>query len=266
MPTRGARTPACRVDTHVDTECRHGKHKCLRHITLLLLMIAAAGAQQRPLGTNPGPKPQQDPARDAALKQIIPLTTGVREDDHPAVAARDGRIWMAWVSFSETEGTSQIYARAMEHGRWSEPVPVSETPGDYHKPALTIADDGAVWIAWPAQVRGNWDIYGRVGRAGAWSKTEQWSTDPGPDMAPQLAAAKGRVMLVWQALRKNSLDILYRVGAGQLGPEGYVTNNAANDWEPVLAASADGSFHVAWDSYRGDYDVFLRTFSGDRWS
>src|SRR5438093_5919887 len=242
MPTRGARTPACRVDTlqdahcnsfvfstgngwrvmacttrapalatHVDTECRHGKHKCLCHITLLLLMIAAAGAQQRPLGTNPGPKPQQDPTRDAALKQIIPLTTGVREDDHPAAAARDGRIWMAWVSFSETEGTSQIYARAMEHGRWSEPVPVSEAPGDYHKPALTIADDGAVWIAWPAQVRGNWDIYGRVGRAGAWSKTEQWTTDPGPDMAPQLAAAKGRVMLVWQALRKNSLDILYRV-------------------------------------------------------
>ena len=216
---------------------------------------------QRP---NPGPSPRPNPEMEAALHQIVPITPGVREDDHPAIASAGGRVWLAWVSFSETEGTSQIYARSMEGGKWQTPVLVSEQPGDYHKPAITLDASGAVWVAWPAQVRGNWDIYGRVLR-GAWSKTERWTTDAGTDLAPQLAASKDGVLLVWQGVRKKNLDILYRYYKGSWGREGYVTDNPASDWEPVLAATPDGAFHVAWDSYRGDYDVFLRSMKGGAW-
>ena len=53
-------------------------------------MAAACWAQRQP--GNPGPKAQWDPARLKALQQIMPLTTAVREDDHPAVAARGGRV------------------------------------------------------------------------------------------------------------------------------------------------------------------------------
>jgi hypothetical protein len=202
---------------------------------------------------------------EAALLQIVPLTTGVREDDHPAIASAGARVWVAWVSFSETEVTSQVYARSFEGGKWQEPVVVSEAPGDYHKPAIAIDSSGAVWIGWPAQVRGNWDIYGRVLRDNKWSKTERWSTDPGTDLAPQLAASKDGVLLVWQGVRKKNLDILYRYYKGAWGKEGFVTDNPASDWEPVLAAAPDGTFHVAWDSYRGDYDVFLRSMRGGAW-
>jgi hypothetical protein len=227
--------------------------------------MAAVGQAQRQPG-NPGPKNQWDPARLTALHQIVPLTTAVREDDHPAVAARDGRVWLAWVSYSETEGTSLVYARSFANGKWSAPVQISESPGDYHKPTVTLSEDGAVWIAWPAQVRFNWDIYGRVNRAGAWRKTERWTTHAGPDLAPQLAAAHGRVLLTWQSLRKDNLDILYRVHQGSAwGPEGFVTENPANDWEPVATATRDGAFHVAWDSYRGDYDVMYRSLGANGW-
>src|SRR5947207_3380864 len=150
----------------------------MRHCTLIL--FASAALAQRP---NPGPSPRPQPELEAALHQIVPITTGVREDDHPAIASGGGRVWIAWVPFSETEGTSQIHARSMEGGKWSEPIVVSETPGDYHKPAITVDSTGAVWIAWPAQVRGNWDIYGRV-LQGKWSKTERWTTDAGTDLAP----------------------------------------------------------------------------------
>jgi hypothetical protein len=232
---------------------------------LYLLMAAVCLAQRQP--GNPGPKPQWDPARLKALQQITPLTTAVREDDHPALAARDGRAWVAWVSYLETEGTSLVYARSFENGKWSAPVQLTEAPGDYHKPAVTIADDGAVWVAWPAQVRFNWDIYGRVWHNGNWGKTERWTTHAGPDMAPQLASSRGRVLLVWQSLRKDNLDILYRVHQGSAwGPEGTVTENPANDWEPVATATKDGTFHVAWDSYRGDYDVMYRALAPSGWS
>jgi hypothetical protein len=234
----------------------------MSRLWLTLALSGAAAMAQRP---NAGPSPRPNPALDTALHQIVPITTGVREDDHPAIASGGGRAWLAWVSFSETEGNSRIYARSMQGGKWSEPIVVSETAGDYHKPAVTVDSAGAVWVAWPAQVRGNWDIYGRVLRAGQWSKTERWTADPGTDLSPQLAASKDGVLLVWQGVRRKNLDILYRFYKGGWGREGFVTDNPANDWEPVVAVARDGAFHVAWDSYRGDYDVFLRTMRGGAW-
>ncbi len=202
------------------------------------------------------------------MKELTPVTSGVREDDHPSVSSRDGRVWMAWVSYSETEGTSHIYVRSFENGAWSEPRQITESPGDCHKPTIVVDEQSTVWVAWPAQIAGNWDIYGRVRKAGrAWSKTERWTNDAGPDLAPRLAAAGARVMLVWQGMRRNHFDILYRIhSASAWSQEGFVTENPANDWEPVVAATKAGAFFVAWDSYRGDYDVLLRTMSDGRWS
>jgi hypothetical protein len=230
-------------------------------LCVLVMALSAGAMAHRP---NAGPSPRPNPSLEAALHQIIPITTGVREDDHPTIAAGDGRVWIAWVSFSETEGTSEIQARSMQGGKWSEPMVVSEAPGDYHKPAIAVDAGGAVWVAWPAQVRGNWDIYGRVLRD-KWSKTERWTTDSGTDLSPQLAASKDGVLLVWQGVRKKNLDILYQYYKGSWGKEGFVTENPANDWEPAVAVTRDGAFHVAWDSYRGDYDIFLRTMRGGVW-
>src|SRR5437763_15885586 len=89
----------------------------MRTATLLFLISAVCVAQRQP--GNPGPKAGWDPARLKAVQQIVPLTTAVREDDHPALAARDGRAWVAWVSYSETEGTSLVFARSLENGKWS---------------------------------------------------------------------------------------------------------------------------------------------------
>src|SRR2546427_3301015 len=37
-----------------------------------------------------------------------------------------------------------------------------------------------------------------------------WTMDAGTDLSPQLASSKEGVLLVWQGIRKNNLDILYR--------------------------------------------------------
>jgi hypothetical protein len=238
----------------------------MRTVTLLLALSMAGWAQQKKGTPNPAPKPGWDEARLRDLQKIVPLTTAVREDDHPAIAERNGKVWIAWVSYSETDGTSLVYARSWSNGVWSAPIVVSESPGDYYKPGVTVAEDGAVWVAWPAQVGGNWDIYGRVNRGGVWGKTERWTGHAGPDTMPQLASARGRVLLVWQGLRGNNLDILYRIHQnGAWGPEGFVTTSPASDWAPVVAATRAGVFHVAWDSYRADYDVMLRSLGPNGW-
>src|SRR5271163_5118765 len=84
-----------------------------------LFVFAPESIAQRP---NPGPSPRPIPELEAALHKIVPITTAIREDDHPAIASGAGRVWLAWVSFSETEGNSQIYARSMESGKWGEPI------------------------------------------------------------------------------------------------------------------------------------------------
>jgi len=231
----------------------------------LLAAFVSTSLAQRP---DPGPTPRPDPARDAALARIAPLTTGEREDDHPALASRGGVAWVAWVSYSETEHSTHIFARAWRNNAWQPAERITEAPGDYHKPAIAIDEQGAVWVAWAAQVTGNWDLYGRKrAAAGGWSRLERWTTDPGPDLLPGLAAGGGRVMLVWQGFRNGGLDILYRVARGNgFSAEAAVSTNKANDWEPVVAAADDGAFHVAWDSFRGDYDVMLRSLRGDQWS
>ena len=233
---------------------------------LAILLYSFAAFAQR---TDPGPGNHVDPKVEAALLEIIPLTAGVREDDHPAIASHGDTAWAAWVSYSEAEDTTDIYAAECRNGKWSPPKKVTETSGDYSKPAITIDGSGNVWIAWPAQVAHNWDIYGRVLNArSGWGKVERWTSDPSPDVQPALASHGDRVMLVWQGFRIASLDILYRIHEGGVWqPEGYVTRNLANDWEPAVAATASGEFHVAWDSYRGDYDVMMRTLrASGEWS
>ena len=206
---------------------------------------------------------------EAALKEITPLTDGVREDDHPALATHGAAAWVAWVSYSELTGNSHVYLRSLEKGGWTKPRQVTEAAGDYGKPAIAVAGNGSVWVAWPSQVGGNWDIYGRIlDPKTGWGPLDRWTAHAGPDLQPVLAASGTRILLVWQAFRNGNLDILYRRHDGkQWGAESFVTDSPASDWEPVVAASPSGEFHVAWDSYRGDYDVMLRTLraSGD-WS
>ncbi len=236
-----------------------------RRARAAILTISLSLFAQRP---DPGPGARPDPTRDEALAAVTALTTGVHEDDHPALAARGDVAWVVWVSYSETAGTTQILARRWEKNAWGAVERVTESAGDYHKPAVTIDDQGVVWVAWAAQWEGNWDIYGRRRAAsGAWGGTERWTTDSGPDMLPALAAGGGRVLLVWQGYRGRNLDILYRSAqGGAWSAEAPVSRSPANDWEPAVASSAGGAFHVVWDSYRGDYDVMLRTLRGDAWS
>lgn len=234
----------------------------MKRLTVLLVALTPVFAQ-RP---DPGPSPRPDPAREAALARIIPVTTGEREDDHPAIAAGDKEVWIAWVSYSDSEHAAHIYARAFRAGRWGEAFRVTDAAGDYHKPAIAVTKEGGVWVVAPAQVRGNWDLYGRYRNpAGAWSAMQRLTADPAPDFAPVLASSSDRIMLVWQSMRRNQHDLMFRIWDGDWSPEGFVTESAANDWAPALAAAPDGTFYVAWDSFRGDYDVLFKAYRNGRW-
>jgi hypothetical protein len=49
---------------------------------------------------------------------------------------------------------------------------------------------------------------------------------------------------------------------GLIDPPVEISETSANDWAPSIAATADETVHVVWDSYvADDYDVFYRSYS-----
>ena len=68
--------------------------------------------------------------------------------------------------------------------------------------------------------------------------------------------------MVWQGFHGDNSDIFLRHYNGKTwSKEIQVTQDRANDWEPVVAIDHQGKAHIAWDTYRnGNYDVYMRTF------
>ena len=154
-----------------------------RAIFLLFLTALVAWSQlpYRGPGLRPNPKVER------AFREVTELTTGLREDDHPSLSSNRREAWIAWVSYSEAADSSLILARSIEAGEtdWSQPEPVTETAGDYYKPAIAVDDNSRVWVVWPAQVGGNWDLYSRTRDAGgAWSTAERLTNHPRPRSNP----------------------------------------------------------------------------------
>jgi len=66
--------------------------------------------------------------------------------------------------------------------------------------------------------------------------------------------------VAWQGFRNNNLEVLATVQDGDtFWPEATVSTSPAGNWEPAIAAAANGEVAVSWDTYdKGDYDVYLR--------
>src|SRR5260370_17001163 len=64
------------------------------------------------------------------------------------------------------------------------------------------------------------------------------------------------------------MDIFLRTCAnGKWSGEIRVSEWAANDWEPAVAAGSDGTAYIAWDTYdKGNYDIQFRSYQNGKLS
>ena len=203
-----------------------------------------------------------------AFGQIKSIAVGheFRQDDWPSIAASpDGSLWVAWLSF--VGDRDDLAIRHYKDGEWSNLQWVPNTSGDNWMPQAGVDSQNRLWIVWPQQVDGNWDIYARRYDPAKqeWSALERLSTDAGSDSNLRLADdGKGKLAVVWQGFRGKNSNVFCRVMTGEKwGPEVRVTNRPANDWEPAAAFDSSGNIWVAYDSYKnGNYDVFMTELKG----
>jgi hypothetical protein len=203
-----------------------------------------------------------------ALGQIKSTAVGheFRQDDWPSIAASpDGSLWVAWLSWVGERDDLAI--RHYKDGQWSNLQWVPNTSGDNWMPQAGVDAQNRLWIVWPQQVNGNWDIYARRYDPAKqeWSALERISTDPGSDSNPRLANdGNGKLAVVWQGFRGKNSNVFSSVLNGdKWGPEIRVTNRPANDWEPAAAFDNKGNLWVAYDTYKnGNYDIFMTEVRG----
>lgn len=204
----------------------------------------------------------------------------------PALAeAPDGALYLVWSEATTTD--AEIYVRRWRGGAWEEATPgaatgggVSDNGGESVAPALAIAPDGTVIVAWADDSGGDTEIYARQLRDGTWRElggsaaTGGVSNNGGPSQWPALAVGDdGRVYLAWDDASAGNQEIYLRAWDGQRWAElggsasgGGISRSPGESARPRVALS-DGAPVVGWtDTSSGDSDVYVTRWNGRRWA
>ena len=226
------------------------------------------------------------------IPSIVQLTNSPEEQDYPAAAVdKTGNVWLAYSEFRHNKdhdrlranmqtapanfsdykaptGGDQILVMKISGGRPGEPIAVTAPGGDLYRPAIAIDGSNRVWVFWPQNEKGNFDLWARVIDNGKPGASFQLSKEPGSDIDPAATTdSQGRVWVAWQGWRNGKASIFAAAqnGTGFSAPV-VVSSSAGNEWNPAIAADGSGRVTVAWDSYRnGDYDVYMRTATSGSW-
>jgi len=178
-------------------------------------------------------------------------------DDEPAVAiGPQGERWVAWLSY---QGQGD-YVAVSDGGQ---PVRVTDK-GDHNGPAITVDPRGWVHVAYSEKVGDEYHLYMTTRALGRWTQARRMSPPGTSNLHPRLAAdGKGRIALVWQALRDGQSVILMRLFDGRAWGEAVQLNeDQGNAWSPA-AAFGGGKLWIAWDSYSsGAYQIYAREAGG----
>ena len=150
------------------------------------------------------------------------------------------------------------YSRRMSDG---------SSEDDY--PAMTVAPDGRIWVAWVAYENGKDVIKIRSSADGeSWSPIETVSEAPGDYYQVALASSgNGKVTAVWSAIVNGTVDLYARGYAnGRWGALSKLTGGPGPNTFPRLAAAPGGKLFLVWQSgAAGHTDIAMMVREDGRW-
>jgi hypothetical protein len=147
--------------------------------------------------------------------------------------------------------------------------PITRGPEAEDYPALMVAADGVLWLAYQSYSDGGDQIFVRRRSGSQWSAPEPIADAGGDYFRPQLAQDRGnQVWVVWTAQINGNVDLYARRhdGKGWSAVE-RLTDTPGPDFFHSLAADFSGNLLLAWQSARsGNFDIYLRRFDGKEWT
>ena len=209
-----------------------------------------------------------------AIQRTPPATdlsgTELRQHDSPAIAADSaGNLFTTWYSYHDRR--EELNFRRYHEGRWSRLIPVGRAEEDLWRPQIAVDGADKPWLVYSQRPSedgpGNWDIYAMAWEDDEWGRQHRLTDNPLPDIEPHVArAVDGTIYVAWQSMagRHSQIRLKY-LREGRWSETVAVTNSAANDWSPAVAAGPGGTAWIVWDRYRqgsgGSYDVYARSFA-----
>jgi hypothetical protein len=159
-------------------------------------------------------------------------------------------------------GNRDIYLSTWLDDRWSLSQIISRTTGESSDPAICVAPDGRVHVAWADTTPGYSTIYLGIQYAGGWS----YAPAPnGKGSQPSVAANADGVFLAWQDRPASSATGAYEVLATSYrGSEWSLPVMVSDSREvhsllPCVAANATDRCHLVWQEERGEVYVIRQS-------
>ena len=166
-----------------------------------------------------------------------------------------GNAWVFWSENTSWPKQSlanfEIKARSWSKGKLSEPMSLSENPGNDVSPVAATDGNGRVWVAWQG-ARGNvFRILERHQKAdGTWSAERSVSTQKGNCWTPAIAATtKGELVAVaWDTYDKGDYDVWMREFSGETPSEARpVANSEKYEARPTLTYDRDWRLWISYE-------------------
>ncbi len=125
---------------------------------------------------------------------------------HRMAADAQGNAHVAYQSWRK--GRSDIYLRSRINGRWTAEMNLSDPKRSARAndwtPAVAVARDGTVWVAWDGYAAGSYNIYLRAVRNGKPGELMAVTDSPRFHAHPTLAVdAQNRVWIAWDEAPEN---------------------------------------------------------------
>jgi hypothetical protein len=174
----------------------------------------------------------------------------------------------------------QLLIKYLRNGKWSAPVALTGKKEDLMRCAVAVEGDGTVWVIYSANRNGKHNIHAQsvhptykaddkdnpVPRVG---QEQQLTTGDHVDLSPvACTTGSGEVWVAfqrWDAARGNAVIHTTRRFKGVWEPAvpRAGSDPSRNDWYAAVAGGPGNRIAQAWDTYDGDYDIFVTELQGN---
>jgi len=202
--------------------------------------------------------------------------------------APDGRPYIAW--HDDSGGDDEIYVRRWSGSDW-QPVGtgsdsgggISDNSGTSRAPSMVVTTGNTPYVTWHDDSSGDYEVYVRYWNGSTWQPVGTGSAsgggisdNSGESRHPAVAVAPngGTPYIVWRDdsggdneiyVRRWSGSVWEPVGTGSASGGG-ISANSGDSTGPAVAIAPDGTPYAAWhDDSSGDYEVYVRRWSGSNW-
>ena len=209
----------------------------------------------------------------ALIETHMPPVLSVSQDDgfndQPSlVAAADGALYAAWISFRDNRDTLQVARYVPEEGGFRQTGAWQIAGRGAHILGVqTVAAGERVFVVYAAQRDLQWDVYATACGPQGPDLAIRVSDDPGVDVNPVACWQEGALQVAWESNRNGVRQIFTaEVRDGDVGQPQPVSEADVSCYTPSIAILPGGPLCVAWHSFQdNNFDVFLRRRVGGRW-